>query len=75
MEGFIKIGDALINTDRLITVSREEARGRIAAHYLAVFDTGQKLMLSLEEGAELSQRLYERKPSDGTMATNSESAI
>ena len=78
MDGFIKVNDTLINTSRLIAVSREQAQGRIAEHYLAVFDTGQTLMLSIEEGAALMsnyQALNLCKPSAGMMATTSETAI
>jgi hypothetical protein len=54
MSDFIKVNDTLINAARLITVSREEAKGSIGEHYLAVFDTGQRLMLSPEDGAALN---------------------
>ena len=77
MNGFVRIADTLINTDRLMAVQRQAANGSIAEHYLAVFDTGQKVMLSLEAGAALAEHYprQESKPSEGMMATTSESAI
>ncbi len=58
MEGFIRINDTLINTSRLISVRHFDEEKREdgftqTPHYLAVFDTGQKLMLPLEAGALL----------------------
>ena len=79
MDGFIKVNDTLINTQRLLALQQQESNGHIAAHYLAVFDTGQKLVLTSEEGAALAKQcqnlLYVSKPSEGTIATTSEGAI
>lgn len=60
-EGFIRINNTLINANRLLAMERqpEKKDGRCSQveHYLAVFDTGQKLMLTPEEGSALMDRL------------------
>lgn len=80
MEKFVKLDNILINVDRLISVKHEpEVRTRQldqSEHYMALFDTGQLVMLSVEDGRALieqSQCLYTPTPSDGTIATTSES--
>ncbi len=82
MEKFVKLDNILINTDRLISVKHEpETNTRQleqSEHYMALFDTGQLVMLTVEDGEALIERcqcLYKPTPSAGTMATTSESRI
>ena len=60
MDGFIKVGNTLINTTRLLIIEHKQAektdRFSQPEHYLAVFDTGQNLMLTPEEGSALVSR-------------------
>ena len=57
MEGFVRTNNTLINTKRLLIVEHKpEERGEQSVrpeHYLAVFDTGQVLMLTPEEALVL----------------------
>jgi hypothetical protein len=57
VEGFTRINDTLINTKRLLIIEHkpEATGGRlfVPEHYRAVFDTGQVLMLTPEEGKAL----------------------
>lgn len=57
MSEFVKVNNSLINVNRLIAVkyvsAKQEGSYRSKEHYLAVFDTGQELMLSPEDGSEL----------------------
>ncbi len=81
MEDFVKVNDTLINGSRLLALQhkpvKEEGSFRSSEHYLAVFDTGQELRLSPEDGAALVEHYRQRctKPLEGMMATTSESAI
>jgi hypothetical protein len=82
MEKFVKLDNILINVDRLISVKHEPdiqtRKIEQSEHYMALFDTGQLVMLSVKDGTALierCQRLYTPIPSEGTMATTSESAI
>ncbi len=80
MNGFIRINNSLINGSRLLAVQhkpqRAEGSFRSSEHYLAVFDTGQELRLSLEDGALLVEHYRHRcfKPSEGMIATTSDNA-
>jgi hypothetical protein len=77
MEGFVRINDVLINTNRLMAVQRKAGgNGPVQDYYLAVFDTGQELMLTPVDGAILAEHCQSllTNPSDGTMAMTSESA-
>ncbi len=81
MDDFIKVNETLINGSRLLAVQhkpqREEGSFRSSEHYLAVFDTGQEIRLSPEDGALIVEHYRQRcfKPSEGMIATTSESAI
>ena len=56
MEGFTRINNTLINTKRLLIVEHKQEsseQSSRAEHYRAVFDTGQILILTPEEGRAL----------------------
>jgi hypothetical protein len=74
MEGFIQMGLTLINTRRLMAVSPSPKV--FAGHQLAVFDTGQELMLTDEHARALAahcQPLHSN-PSEGKTAISSDVA-
>lgn len=72
MAQFIKAEDTLINKDRLVAVQYKPAENGGAfvsqEHYLAVFDTGEKVWLSPTEGLALIEQCQGRP---GTTATTS----
>jgi hypothetical protein len=79
MEGFIKVNSTVINAARLLAVQHkpDERSGSYHSeeHYLAVFDTGQQIKLSPEDGRELIGRYQATADgSAGTTATTSVSA-
>lgn len=80
MNEFAEVNDSLINIDRLLAIQHKPAKAegsfRSAEHYLAVFDTGQELRLSPEDGALIVERYrhLSTKPSEGMIATTSERA-
>ncbi len=57
MEGFIRVDQTLINTTRLMVIQHkpEKTDIRQSEHYLAVFDTGQELMLTPDQGKALME--------------------
>jgi hypothetical protein len=61
MGKFIKLDNILINLDRLISVKHEpEMQTRQieqSEHYMALFDTGQLVMLSVTDGTALIERM------------------
>jgi len=82
MEKFVKLDNVLINVERLISVKygpeTQSPKLVQSEHYLALFDTGQVVMLEPEDGRALierCQRLYTPIPSEGKIATTSESKI
>jgi len=75
-DGFIQVGQTLINIDRLIVVG-PSPRVR-EGHFLAVWDTGQELMLSQNDAEALMSACQARqvcKPSDGVIAMTSDKAM
>jgi hypothetical protein len=81
MDGFIQIGNSLINGARLLAVQHkpEETSGVLYSpeHYLAVFDTRQEIRLSVEDGQRLvdySSRHLRTSPLEGNMPTTSDLA-
>jgi hypothetical protein len=76
---FLKVGDTLINLDRLLVVQHkpEVSEGiRSNEHYRAVFDTGQELWLTPKEGERVVNHrgFICGNGSEGTIATTSESS-
>lgn len=57
MRKFAKVDNTLIDTDRLLALQYKSARAEgsyvSTEHYLAIFDTGQELRLTVQEGALL----------------------
>jgi hypothetical protein len=79
MNEFVKINNSLINVNRLLAVkyvpAKKEDSYRSNEHYLAVFDTGQELKLSPEDGLELVGHYKGlSSPSEGMIATTSDRA-
>jgi hypothetical protein len=76
MSGFIRVGDSLINSDRLISMKYQPSalKGGVEHFegYTVLFDTGQLVMLTREDGDALFHFLKLTKPSDGTIAISSE---
>lgn len=76
MGQFIKAEGSLVNKDRLVAVQHKPAENGGAfvsrEHYLAVFDTGEKIWLSPTEGRALIEQC---QATLGTIATTSESAM
>ncbi len=77
---FLEINGSAIARERLLAVRHhpkvDEGVVYSPEHYQAVFDTGQELRLTPEEGAELVQRLNgSRKPPNGTTAITSSELI
>lgn len=73
MEGFVKVNNSLINMERLLALHHKPKQNggvfQSAEHYIAVFDTGQELWLSPEDGLLLVTNYQEGryiKPSEGT---------
>ncbi len=54
---FVKVNNTLISINRLLAVQHKPAKSEgsfvSAEHYLAVFDTGQELRLTVQDGATL----------------------
>lgn len=79
MNEFVKVNNSLINANRLLAVkhvpTKKEGSYCSAEHYLAVFDTGQELKLSPEDGSELV-RSYQviSNVSQGMIAATSDEA-
>lgn len=79
MDKFIKINNTVINAARLLAVQHKPERREGSFHsdeyYLAVFDTGQQIKLSPEDGREVVRHYQATdEGSAGTTATTSESA-
>jgi hypothetical protein len=82
VSNFIQTGQSLINAERLLSLQHKpelnEGVRYSPEHYDAMFDTGQRLRLTLEEGAALMAYQGDRdggnKPPAGTIATTSETA-
>jgi hypothetical protein len=80
MDRFLKMNGTLVNIDRVLAVHhRPELLDGIlynTEHYQVVFDTGQELRLSPEDGKLLIDHGIFRSgsPPDGTTITTSERA-
>lgn len=79
MDKHVKVNNTVINATRLLVVQHkpEQKSGSFHSleHYLAVFDTGQEIKLSPEDGRALVEHYQiTAEKSAGTMATTSESA-
>lgn len=80
MKDFIRINNTLVNATRLLALQHKphESEGpfRSSEHYLAVFDTGEKLWLTPEDGAAIVDQFSHllSKPPEGMIATTSEMA-
>lgn len=79
MKGFIKVNNTVVNAARLLAVQYkpEEKSGSFHSeeHYLTIFDTGQTIRLSPEDGRALvGHYQMTAEGSAGTTATTSESA-
>lgn len=80
MKEFVQVNSSLIDVSRLLVLHHkpETAEGafRSTGHYLAIFDTGKEVWLSMEDGATLVKQCYDftSKPPNGMIATTSEVA-
>lgn len=78
MNEFLKINNSLINANRLLAVkhvpAKQEGSYRSTEHYLLVFDTGQELKLSPEDGSRLVEYYPLSNPPRGKIAATSENA-
>lgn len=79
MEEFVKVNNTVINASRLLALQHkpEKISGSFHSneHFLAVFDTGQEVKLSPEDGKALVEHYQiTASKSAGTMDTTSESA-
>ena len=74
MDGFIRVDNTLINAQRLIAIGHKEAettqQHSRPEHYLAVFDTGQELMLTPEQGRSLLSSPMAQKAISGNHGDN-----
>jgi hypothetical protein len=73
VEGFVRVGDTLINTQRLMAIVLLAQDHFRAGWYLAVFDTEQKVLLEPEAGHALAEHC--QSLSLGTMAISCSKAI
>jgi hypothetical protein len=75
MDNFVQISKTLINTQRLVVVSPRPTASD--GSFLAVWDTGQDLVLTQQDGEALIKAIQRRdtKPPDGTIAMTSDRAI
>jgi hypothetical protein len=79
MDEFVKINNTVINAARLLAIHHkpEEKSGSFHSqeHYLTIFDTGQAIKLSPEDGRALVRHYHTTSEgSAGRIATTSESA-
>jgi hypothetical protein len=72
MEGFVKVNNTLVNASRILAVQHspelDQGVRYSPEHYTAVFDTGQQIRLTPEEGSSLVSHC------EGTIAMTSEIA-